>query len=181
MMVMNIRRFILLLAAPKALLLSAILCTTYAAFGAQEAGQRQSAAPQVILFADKELFGSFEVKQKAPTSYSLQTHGPEIELVSPVLEDGVARLAATDQVSIEVRFADSPAGKRPDMQSLSITVHKGIFSKNITKRFRDYVLASSILVPTVDLSGYSGKYVFRITIADEAGNKSESRFEINVA
>ncbi|RLA49856.1 MAG: hypothetical protein DRR42_14680 [Gammaproteobacteria bacterium] len=152
-------------------------------FGSEDAVVGTQRAIPVILFTEKELMGSYEVPEPGLNSYSVwdkKGKGPIIDIVLPKLSTGDVKVSSKDTMPVEIDFTASPRGSKPNMTSLSIIVKKGIFSKNISKRFAKFIDGQSILVPAVSLSGYSGRYVFRIGIKDMSGVKSESRFAIQV-
>jgi hypothetical protein len=104
--------------------------------------------------------------------------GPAVRLLYPELrhEDGVDVARVSAPVSFGVIF--EPAGADVDMDTLRVYVVKGFFTLNITDRVKEFLQGKELKVSK--LAASSGKYRFRVEVADVNRKKTSVEWLIDI-
>jgi hypothetical protein len=104
--------------------------------------------------------------------------GPRIIVESPPLHtsDGVPTIETTSPTNLSVSFEDerSPV----DMSSLEVSAHKGFFSKSLTVMLRPFIHGKSLQVTNARIP--TGRFLLEVSIADQAGNRTQETYRLEV-
>ena len=103
--------------------------------------------------------------------------GPLIVLRQP--DDGTV-FAEGESIAVHLEFLPAADGAAPDMATLSVSVRKGWFGKDITDVLEPYVEGAAIRVPEVDFAGHTGEFEFEVGIGDDRGRSAEATFLVTV-
>jgi hypothetical protein len=105
--------------------------------------------------------------------------GPRIIVESPPLRssEGVPIIETTSPTNLSVSFEDerSPV----DMSSLEVSAHKGFFSKSLTATLRPFIHGKSLQVTNASIP--TGHFLLDVSIADQAGNRTQETYRLEVS
>lgn len=141
--------------------------------------QSSTGATEHALVIEPRLFKMMDLDPlSVPEVLSMRSQiGPRIDMRRPgeqkVFQGG-------EPVAVDIAFHPAKDGSEPDMETLEVTVRKGIFGMDITETVRPYVQETAIRVPKVNFSGYTGDFLFGISIKDRQGRENQLWFSITV-
>jgi len=103
--------------------------------------------------------------------------GPQILVRRPRLVPGdIPTIEAQSPTDLDVVF--QPRSAPVQMDSLSVTAHKGFFSKSLTELLRPYIQGNAIKLTKVEIP--TGRFMLDISIADVNGNISDDTYRLEV-
>ena len=139
--------------------------------------QRSTGATEHALVIEPRLFERMD-PTPVPEVLSMSSQiGPRIDMRRPG-EQTVFQ--AGEPVAVDIAFLPANDGSEPDMETLEVTVRKGIFGMDITETVKPYVQGTAIRVPEVDFSGYRGNFQFMISIKDRQRRGSQLWFSVTI-
>jgi hypothetical protein len=66
-----------------------------------------------------------------------------------------------------------------DMSSLEVSAHKGFFSKSLTATLRPFIHGKSLQVTNASIP--TGRFLLDVSIADQAGNRTQETYRLEVS
>jgi len=104
--------------------------------------------------------------------------GPAVTIEKPKVEKvggGISEIKTVSPATLRISFQENPRSKTPvNMESLEVKAKKFAFTKDLTKKLRQYIRGTTLEAANVEMP--TGKFHIEISIADTKGNKTVENY-----